>query len=40
MSTGMDISNVEKDTTIQTRHIRSILELNTFLNKDTKEIIL
>jgi len=37
MSTGMDISNVEKDTTIQTRHIRSILELNTFLNKDTQK---
>jgi len=38
MSDGMDISNVQKDTTIQTRHIRSILELNTFLKENQKEL--
>jgi len=37
MSTGMDISNVQKDTTIQTRTIRPLLELNTFLNKNTQK---
>jgi predicted alpha/beta superfamily hydrolase len=37
MKEGMDISNVQKDTTNQTQHIRAILELNTFLNKDTQK---
>jgi len=37
MSTGMDILNVQKDTTNQTEHIRSILELNTFLNENTQK---
>ena len=37
MSEGMDILNVQKDTTNQTQHIRAILELNTFLNKDTQK---
>jgi len=38
MSKGMDISNVKKDTTYQTKHIRSILELNTFLKENQKEL--
>jgi predicted alpha/beta superfamily hydrolase len=37
MSEGMDILNVQKDTTGQTNHIRSILELNTFLSEDTQK---
>jgi len=37
MSEGMDISNVQKDTTDQTNHIRSILELNTYLKENTQK---
>lgn len=37
MSGDMDISNVQKDTTFQTEHIRSILELNTILIEDTQK---
>ncbi|NQY30157.1 MAG: alpha/beta hydrolase [Flavobacteriaceae bacterium] len=37
MNPGMDIKNVLKDTTSQTEHIRSILELNTFLNGSTQK---
>jgi len=37
MGTGMNISNVQKDTTIQSRTIRPLLELNTLLNKDAQK---
>ena len=37
---GMDISNVQKDTTIQTRHTRAILELNTLLKKSAQKKII
>jgi len=37
MGKGMDISNVQKDTTIQSRHIRAILELNNFMDKDAQK---
>jgi len=37
MNPGMDIKKVQKDTSSQTEHIRSILELNTFLNKETQK---
>ena len=37
MKTGMNYSEVQKDTTIQTRHIRAIKELNTTLNKDAQK---
>jgi len=37
MSEGMNILNVQKDTTNQTNHIRSILELNTFLNENSQK---
>ena len=38
MSKGMNISNVKKDTTYQTSHIRSILELSSFLKENQKEL--
>lgn len=37
MKEGMDISSVQKDTTLSTKHIRSILELNTVLSKDSQK---
>ena len=33
----MDIVNVQKDTTVTTRHIRALLELDSYLNKDTQK---
>ena len=39
MSEGMDISNVQKDTTRQSERIRYILEINTILNKETQKNI-
>lgn len=35
LSEGMDTVSVQKDTTIMTQHIRSILELNKHLNRST-----
>jgi predicted alpha/beta superfamily hydrolase len=35
MAEGMDILSVQKDTTVDTEHIRSILQLNDYLNKDS-----
>lgn len=40
MSEGMKISDIHKDTTIQTRTIRPILELNTFLKENTQKGLL
>jgi predicted alpha/beta superfamily hydrolase len=37
MSEGMDILDVQKDTTFETENIRSLLELNSFLNKNTQK---
>ena len=37
MSEGMDILNVQKDTTYQTENIRSVLELNDVLKKGTQK---
>jgi len=37
MSESMNILNVEKDTTPETEHIRSVLELNTFLNEEPQK---
>jgi predicted alpha/beta superfamily hydrolase len=34
MEEGMDTLSVQNDTTYETKHIRAILELNTFYNKD------
>lgn len=39
MNPGMDVLNVEKDTTFETEHIRAILELNTFLNENSSDKI-
>ncbi|MCK4562790.1 MAG: alpha/beta hydrolase, partial [Flavobacteriaceae bacterium] len=39
MSKYMDTLSVQKDTTIATRHIRAILELNTHLNNDSQKKI-
>ena len=36
MDESMDVIKVRKDTTLFTRHIRSILDLNDFLNQDKK----
>lgn len=37
MSEDMDIVSVQKDTTSTTRHIRAILELDSYLKKDTQK---
>ncbi len=37
MSEGMDTLSVQKDTTISTKQIRSVLELNSSLNNDTQK---
>ena len=37
MSEGMDTLSVQKDTTRQTAHIRSVLDLNSFFNNDTQK---
>jgi tetratricopeptide (TPR) repeat protein len=37
MSKGMDTLGVQKDTTATTKHIRAILELNSYLKKDTQK---
>lgn len=37
MNKGMDTISVKKDTTSTTRHIRAILELNTYLNNNTQK---
>jgi hypothetical protein len=36
MAEGMDILRVQKDTTVDTEHIRSILQLNDYLNNDSQ----
>ena len=37
MSEDMDIVSVQKDTTSRTKHIRAILELDSYLKKDTQK---
>jgi len=37
MKDDMDVSNVQKDTTYQTDHIRSLLKLKTILNEKSKK---
>jgi len=37
MSPSMDLKSVQKDSTFDTQHIRSILELNTILNEDAQK---
>ena len=40
MSKGMDTLSVQKDTTSRTNHIRSILELNSYLKKNSQKQLL
>jgi len=39
MSAGMDTIRVKKDTTLDTRHIRSILELSSYLNSNKQNAL-